>query len=109
MVWPVIQRASADVRNATAPAISSGSAEEILRVLHDAEMARQVMPPSQWLEDHRYVMEDTRAAVKWAFSKNGDAHLGEKIATVLMPLARAIDSTGAFAIWICSHQTQKIH
>jgi len=72
-----------------APLTHRWHAEEILRVLRDAEVARQVVPPSQWVEDYRCVTEDARAAMKWAFSKDGDARLGEEIAAVLTPLARA--------------------
>jgi predicted ATPase len=54
-----------------APMTHRWHAEEILRILRDAEMARQAMPASQRVEDYRCVMEDARAAMKWAFSKDG--------------------------------------
>ena len=54
------------------------------RYLH-AEDAWNRSPGARWLEDHILSLDDVRAALKWAFSEQGDVSLGVALTVSTIP------------------------
>jgi hypothetical protein len=44
------------------------------------------LPAVDWLEEHRLMIDDVRAALDWAFSPDGDAALGVSLTVAAVPL-----------------------
>jgi len=60
---------------------------EIFRdALHRANMAWEIRPAPAWLQDHRHLIDNVRAALEWAFSPRGDAEIGVALTLGAVPL-----------------------
>lgn len=60
-------------------------AERCCAVLHAAQAEWETMTRDEWLSRYRYMMDDVRAALDWAFSVGGDLDLGVALTTVSLP------------------------
>jgi len=60
-------------------------AERCCAVLDAAQAEWESMTREEWLSRYRYMMDDVRAALDWAFSVGGDLELGVSLTTVSLP------------------------
>jgi predicted ATPase len=60
-------------------------AERCCAVLDAAQAEWESMTREEWLSRYRYMMDDVRAALDWAFSVGGDLDLGVSLTTVSLP------------------------
>ncbi len=60
--------------------------EHFWRQLEQAEEHWQKLPATKWLEKHRHLIDDVRAALDWAFSARGDARVGVSLTAAAVPL-----------------------
>jgi predicted ATPase len=60
---------------------------EIFRdALSRANLAWETQPAPAWIQDHRHLIDNVRAALEWAFSPKGDAQIGVALALGAVPL-----------------------
>jgi predicted ATPase/DNA-binding winged helix-turn-helix (wHTH) protein len=55
-------------------------------LLAEAASAWERQPATEWLEKHRHLIDDVRAALDWSFSPSGDASIGISLAIGAVPL-----------------------
>jgi predicted ATPase/DNA-binding winged helix-turn-helix (wHTH) protein len=55
-------------------------------LLEKAGISWRERPARAWVEDHRHLTDNVRAALDWAFSPEGDAAIGVAIAVAAVPL-----------------------
>jgi predicted ATPase/DNA-binding winged helix-turn-helix (wHTH) protein len=60
-------------------------AEQILKLMRQAELGWETMPRAEWVATYGYAIDDVRAALDWAFSSDGDAFLGAALTAVSVP------------------------
>jgi predicted ATPase len=60
-------------------------AERCCAVLDAAQAEWESVTREEWLSRYRYMMDDVRAALDWAFSVRGDLDLGVALTTVSLP------------------------
>ena len=60
-------------------------AERCCAVLDGAQAKWEFMTREEWLARYRYLMDDVRAALDWAFSGGGDLDIGVALTTVSLP------------------------
>jgi predicted ATPase/DNA-binding winged helix-turn-helix (wHTH) protein len=60
-------------------------AEQILKLMRQAELGWETMPRAEWVASYGYAVDDVRAALDWAFSSDGDAFLGAALTAVSVP------------------------
>jgi predicted ATPase/DNA-binding winged helix-turn-helix (wHTH) protein len=60
-------------------------AEQVLKLMRQAELSWETMPRSEWVATYEYAIDDVRAALDWAFSPDGDAALGSALTVVSVP------------------------
>jgi predicted ATPase/DNA-binding winged helix-turn-helix (wHTH) protein len=60
-------------------------AEQILKLMRQAELGWETMPRAEWVASYGYAIDDVRAALDWAFSSDGDAFLGAALTAVSVP------------------------
>lgn len=66
--------------------LARSHAEHYRRVLEKAQADWETRPATQWLELHRHLIDNVRAALDWAFSPAGDAATGVAITVGAVPL-----------------------
>jgi predicted ATPase/DNA-binding winged helix-turn-helix (wHTH) protein len=60
-------------------------AEEVLKLMRQAELSWEAMPRSEWVATYEYAIDDVRAALDWAFSPDGDPALGSVLTVFSVP------------------------
>jgi len=60
-------------------------AEQVLKLMRQAELGWERMARSEWIGNYAYAIDDVRAALDWAFSTDGDASLGSALTAVSVP------------------------
>jgi predicted ATPase len=60
-------------------------AEQILKLMRQAELSWETMPRAEWVASYGYAIDDVRSALDWAFSSDGDAFLGAALTAVSVP------------------------
>jgi predicted ATPase/DNA-binding winged helix-turn-helix (wHTH) protein len=60
-------------------------AEQVLKLMRQAELGWETMPRSEWVANYGYAIDDVRSALDWAFSPDGDAFLGAALTAVSVP------------------------
>jgi predicted ATPase/DNA-binding winged helix-turn-helix (wHTH) protein len=65
--------------------VSRRHAERCCVVLDIAQAEWESMTREEWLSRYRYMMDDVRAALDWAFSAGGDLDLGVSLTTASLP------------------------
>jgi len=60
-------------------------AEQILKLMRQAELGWETMPRAEWVASFGYAIDDVRSALDWAFSSDGDAFLGAALTAVSVP------------------------
>jgi predicted ATPase/DNA-binding winged helix-turn-helix (wHTH) protein len=61
-------------------------AEHYRKILAQARIEWDHRPAVEWLEAHRYLIDNVRAALDWAFSASGDAAIGVSLTAATVPL-----------------------
>jgi predicted ATPase/DNA-binding winged helix-turn-helix (wHTH) protein len=61
-------------------------AEHYRHALAQAEIDWRQRPAVEWLEAHRHLLDNVRAALDWAFSPAGDAAIGVALTAAAVPL-----------------------
>jgi predicted ATPase/DNA-binding winged helix-turn-helix (wHTH) protein len=72
----------------------SGEGEAFARIhashfkdlLEKSSLEWEVRSATEWLDSHRHLIDDSRSALDWAFSANGDAPLGIALTVAAEPL-----------------------
>lgn len=57
-----------------------------LDALDRAGFAWEIRPASDWIRDHRHLIDNVRAALEWAFSPRGDREMGVALTLGAVPL-----------------------
>src|SRR6202034_2589261 len=60
-------------------------AEQVLKLMRQAELGWETMPRSEWVANYGYAIDDVRSALDWTFSPDGDAFLGAALTAVSVP------------------------
>jgi predicted ATPase/DNA-binding winged helix-turn-helix (wHTH) protein len=66
-------------------AIYRRHAEQVLKLMRQAELGWETMPRADWVVSYGYAIDDVRSALDWAFSSDGDASLGAALTAVSVP------------------------
>ena len=66
-------------------AIYRRHAEQVLKLMRQAELGWETMPRADWVASYGYAIDDVRSALDWAFSSDGDASLGAALTVVSVP------------------------
>jgi predicted ATPase/DNA-binding winged helix-turn-helix (wHTH) protein len=66
--------------------VAGWHAEYYRRQLERAEVKWETQLADEWLEEHRHLIDDVRAALDWSFSPGGDATLGVSLTVAAVPL-----------------------
>ena len=66
-------------------AIFRWHAEQLLRLMRQAELGWETMQRSEWVANYGYAIDDVRAALEWSFSADGDPELGTALTVVSVP------------------------
>jgi predicted ATPase/DNA-binding winged helix-turn-helix (wHTH) protein len=61
-------------------------ADHYRALLEQAQEAWQTRPAAQWLQEHRHLLDNIRAALDWTFSPAGDARIGVALTIAAVPL-----------------------
>jgi predicted ATPase/DNA-binding winged helix-turn-helix (wHTH) protein len=61
-------------------------AEHHRELFERAEAEWETRPTAEWIEDYRRIVDDVRAALKWAFSPGGDISIGVALTVASIPL-----------------------
>jgi predicted ATPase/DNA-binding winged helix-turn-helix (wHTH) protein len=61
-------------------------AEHYRDLLERAQASWETLPATQWLDRHRHLLDNGRAALDWAFSASGDAAIGVALTLAAVPL-----------------------
>jgi predicted ATPase/DNA-binding winged helix-turn-helix (wHTH) protein len=61
-------------------------ARHYLELLDEASLEWETRPASEWLEKHRLLIDNVRAALDWAFSAKGDPGIGVGLTVAAEPL-----------------------
>jgi predicted ATPase len=61
-------------------------AEHYRDALARAEIDWHQRPAAEWLEAHRHLLDNVRAALDWAFSVAGDTAIGVALTAAAVPL-----------------------
>lgn len=60
-------------------------AEQLLKLMRQAELGWETMRRSDWVANYGYAIDDVRAALEWSFSTDGDPELGSALTVVSVP------------------------
>jgi predicted ATPase/DNA-binding winged helix-turn-helix (wHTH) protein len=60
-------------------------AEQLLRLMRQAELGWETMRRSEWVASYGYAIDDVRAALEWSFSTDGNPELGTALTVVSVP------------------------
>jgi predicted ATPase/DNA-binding winged helix-turn-helix (wHTH) protein len=66
--------------------IARTHAEHYKALLERAEASWETRPAGEWLDRHRHLLDNARAALDWAFSASGDAATGVALTIATIPL-----------------------
>ena len=66
-------------------AIFRWHAEQLLRLMRQAELGWETMRRADWVANYGYAIDDVRAALEWSFSADGDPELGTALTVVSVP------------------------
>jgi predicted ATPase/DNA-binding winged helix-turn-helix (wHTH) protein len=72
-------------------------AEHYRILLEQAQAEWETRPATEWLERHRHLIDNVRAALDWAFSPSGDTATGVALTVAAIPLWFALSLTSECA------------
>ena len=76
------------------PRVARSHAEYYLAVFANAEAESESRPQAEWLANYGRHLDNVRAALDWAFSPEGDPHIGVGLTVALVPLWEQLSLLG---------------
>lgn len=66
--------------------VARSHASHYQSLLEKAQAGWETLPATEWLEQHRHLLDNARAALDWAFSSSGDVNTGIALTIAVIPL-----------------------